>query len=201
MSAILKAFLENEGAIRRFLAGYTKSAEDIEDFAQETFLRGFAAEMRHDIREPRAYLFQIARRVAFERFRKSKRAPMELLEDSGGSDILLDEDQATADEWLDGRRKLALFARAVAHLPPQCRKAFLLRRVDGLQYKQIANRMNITVSAVEKHVAAGMLKCHEFLRAHGYHRSEFGGVDKRRPKQEAADAVGRASYKPEASDD
>ena len=200
MSAILKAFLENEGAIRRFLAGYTKSAEDIEDFTQETFLRGFAAEMRRDIKEPKAYLFQIAKRVALEKFRKSKRAPMDLLEDSGGPDLILDEGQAMADEWLDGRRKLALFARAVAHLPPQCRKAFLMRRVDGLQYKQIANRMNITVSAVEKHVATGTLKCHEFLRAHGYQRSEFGAVDKRRPNDAAVQAARRSSGKPDASD-
>lgn len=201
MSAILKAFLKNEGAIRRFLARYTKSADEIEDFTQETFLRGFAAERRHDIKEPKAYLFQIAKRVVFERYRRDKRAPMVLLEDSGGSDFILDEDQAMADEWLDGRRKLALFAKAVAHLPPQCRKAFLMRRIDGLQYKQIANRMNVTVSAVEKHVAAGMLKCNAFLRAHGYHPSEFGAVEKTARSDKNHNTTPRVTTQSDASDE
>lgn len=178
MSRILKAFLENERAIRRFLTRFSSSAHDIEDFTQETFLRGFAAEMRRDIQSPKAFLFQIARNTALEDIRKKKRKLTLQLEDSGGTDILIDESQPSADEWLDGRRKLAMFTRAVAELPPQCRRAFLLRHVDGLQYKQIANRMSITVSSVEKHVALGLLKCSAYLRAQGYEPSEFGAVEK-----------------------
>lgn len=176
MSEILKAFLENEEAIRRFLGRSGAERHEIDDFTQETFLRGFAAEIRSDIAEPKAYLFQIARNIAHEKFRKNARMPISSAEDSAGAELLIDEDQAAADDWLDGRRKLALFAQAVAQLPPQCRKAFLLRRVDELQYKQIANRMNITVSAVEKHVAVGLLKCNAYLKAHGYDPSEFGAM-------------------------
>lgn len=168
MSDILKAFLENEAAIQRYLARCRVSEQTIEDFAQETFLRGFAAEMRGEIREPKAYLFQIAKSLVLESLRRSKRAPVQALEDSGGPELILDEDQAAAEEWLEARRKLALFVRAVAELPDQCRKAFLMRRVEGLQYKQIANRMHISVSAVEKHVTAGLLKCNAYLREHGY---------------------------------
>jgi RNA polymerase sigma-70 factor (ECF subfamily) len=87
--------------------------------------------------------------------------------------LLIDKDQIDAAAWLDGRRKLALLAQAVAHLPPQCRKAFLLRRIDGMEYKEIAKQMNISVSCVEKHVANGLLKCNVFLRARGYDPSEF----------------------------
>lgn len=134
--------------------------------------------MRRDIQSPKAFLFQIARNTALEDIRKKKRKFTLQLEDSGGTDILVDESQPSADEWLDGRRKLAMFTRAVAELPPQCRRAFLLRHVDGLQYKQIANRMSITVSSVEKHVALGLVKCNAYLRAQGYEPSEFGAVDK-----------------------
>lgn len=180
MSKILKSFLENEQAIRRFLARQRTRPDEIEDQIQETFLRSFAAERKCDIAEPRAYLFQVARNIALEFRRKKARAPVSPLEDSGGSDLVIDEGQSAADEWLDGRRKLALFARAVAALPPQCRRAFLMRRIDGLAYKQIANRMNISVSAVEKHVAVGLLKCNAYLRAQGYEPSEFGaGAAKR----------------------
>lgn len=179
MSEIFKAFLENEKAIRRYISRFCQRKQDIEDFTQETFLKGFAAEMRSEIREPKAYLFRIAKNVVLADIRKNKRKPTGFLEDSGGADIIIDEDQLAADDLMDGRRKLVVFARAVANLSPRCRKAFLMRRVDGLQYKQIANRMGISVSAVEKHVTTGLLKCNAYLRAHGYASSEFGGANNR----------------------
>lgn len=175
MSEILKAFLQNEAAIRRYLARQRGSAQDTQDFVQETFLRGFAAEMKSHIKEPKAYLFQIAKSVVLERLRKNQRAPVSMFEADGDAELILDEEQAAAEEWLEGRRKLALFVRAVAELPPQCRVAFLMRRVEGLQYKQIANRMNISVSAVEKHVTTGLLKCAAYLREHGYGASDLPG--------------------------
>lgn len=178
MSKVLTAFLEHEQAIRRFLSRFSSSAQDVEDFTQETFLKGFAAELRGDVRDPKAFLFQIAKNTALADIRKSKRSPTNKLEDYGGVEVLLDEEQAQADDWLDGRRKLVLFAKAVSQLPPQCRKAFLLRRIEGLKYKQIANRMDISVSAVEKHVTLGLLKCNAYLREHGYEPSEFGAAEK-----------------------
>lgn len=174
MSEILKIFIENEKAIRRYISQFRPDVHDIEDFTQETFLKGFAAETRSEIREPKAFLFKIAKNVALLDIRKKKRRPTDLIEDFSRSELILDEKQCTADEWLDGRRKLVLFAKAAASLPPQCRKAFLMRRVENLHYKQIANRMNISVSAVEKHVTSGLLKCNAYLRGHGYDVSEFG---------------------------
>lgn len=178
MSKILKAFIENEKAIRRYISRYRSDTHDIEDFTQETFLKGFAAEIRSEIREPKAFLFKIARNIALLDIRKKKRGPTVLIEDFSRSELILDEGQPMADEWLDGRRKLALFAKAVANLPPKCRKAFLMRRVENLHYKQIANRMNISVSAVEKHVTSGLLKCNAYLRDHGYDAAEFGAPQK-----------------------
>lgn len=177
MSEILKIFLENEKAIRRFLARQNRvSGPELDDQVQETFLRSFAAERKSAIDEPRAYLFQVARNIVLERRRKKQRRPELWLEDSVGADLIVDERHIGAEDELDGRRKLAALTRAVAALPPQCRRAFLMRRIDGLSYKEIAARMNITVSAVEKHVALGLFKCNASLRARGYAPSEFGAA-------------------------
>lgn len=180
MSEILKAYLENEKALRRFLVRKGAGPHEVDDFAQEAFLRGFAAEIRIEISEPKAYLFRIAENITREKFRKAARSNVLSTVDSPDADLIIDEDQASADQWIDGRRKLSLFAKAVAQLPPQCRKAFLLRRIEGLEYKQIANRMDISISAVEKHVMAGLLKCNAYLKAHGYEPSEFGSKIKDR---------------------
>ncbi len=176
MSGILKAFLENERAIKRYLSRYSSSLQDVDDYAQETFLRGFAAEIRIPVEEPKAYLFKVAKNVMLADIRKQSRSANGYLQETDDVTHILDEGQASVEEWLDGRKKLTLFAKAVAHLSPRCRKAFLLRRIDGLKYKQIANRMDISVSAVEKHVTNGLLKCNQYLREQGYQPSEFGAA-------------------------
>lgn len=179
MSEILKVFLKHEAGIRRHLMRFCSRASDIDDIVQEAFLRGFAAETRSAIKQPKAYLYQIAKNIALDKLRRNALVLMDSLEDSGDSSLILDEGQAMADEQLDGQRKLAMFAEAVAHLPPQCRKAFMMRHVEGFPYKQIATRMNISVSAVEKHVTVGLVKCDAYLRAHGYEPSEFGAAPMR----------------------
>ncbi|MEO0412429.1 MAG: RNA polymerase sigma factor [Pseudomonadota bacterium] len=174
MSKIFRAFVENKTAIERYLKRFSRNAEDVEDFLQETFLKGFAAERQREIKQHKAFLFQIAKHTALAELRRRDKKPSSQLEDFKGFELLLVDDAVGPDDWHDSRRKLALLTKAVAELPPQCQKAFLLRRIDGLQYKQIANRMGISVSAVEKHVAAGLLKCYAYLRNYGYEASEFG---------------------------
>lgn len=197
MSEVLRIFLENERAIRRYLSRFRAAPQDIEDSLQETFLRGFAAEIKGDIVETKAYLFRIAKNIALEKQARAKRVRTEAIEDSGSSDLILDEGQAATEDWLDGRRKLALFAQALARLTPRCRMAFIMRRVEGLNYRQIATRMNISVSAVEKHVAAGLLQCSAYLREHGYQPANLASrasnrtTEKRRAAWEALDRQDR----------
>lgn len=52
------------------------------------------------------------------------------------------------------------FHSVVNDLPPQCREAFKLSRLENLPYKSIAERMNISVNTVEKHIgkALGVLR-------------------------------------------
>ena len=174
MSEILKAFLKNRAAIKRVLARFSFGEADVDDLVQETFIKGFAAEIKAEIEDPRAFLFRIARNLAISEKRTRKRSVEDALEDLGGEGVIQDERQAGSEECLDSRRKIMLFAEAVAQLPPQCRKAFLMRRVEGLAFKQIAVRMNISVSSAEKHVKSGLLKCAAYLMERGYEPSEFG---------------------------
>jgi len=52
------------------------------------------------------------------------------------------------------------FHEVINELPPQCREAFKLSRLENLSYKTIAERMNIYVNTVEKHIgkALGILR-------------------------------------------
>lgn len=178
MSRVLKAYLENRVSLRRYLSKFRGRQQDVEDLAQEAFVKAFAVEKDTDIEDPKAFLFRVARNLALNEVRKSARSPTDTLEDFGGADVVIGE-EAIADEKLDARNKLMVFATAMAELSPRCREVFWMARVDGLKYKQIATRLNITVSAVEKNVARALLKCAQRFRIEGYDPSEIGLAEKK----------------------
>ncbi len=176
MSKILNVFLENEKALRRYLSRLVDTRHDVDDSVQETFLRGFASELKRDILDPKAYLFRIAKNIALEKLRKKGNFPTESTGDSDGIELIVDEQQPPIDQHLDGRLKLAVLLEAIEGLPPRCKEAFILRHVEGLQYAQIADRMQISIKAVEHHLSAGLTKCREYLCDQGYEPSEFSAA-------------------------
>jgi RNA polymerase sigma-70 factor (ECF subfamily) len=56
-------------------------------------------------------------------------------------------------EQMDVESLERLVEKAIDELPEQCRKAFELSRYDGLKYKEIADRMGISVKTVETHIS------------------------------------------------
>ncbi len=176
MSKIYKAFQENEAAIKRIVAKYRWQREDIEDLAQETFLKSFAAEMKQEVLNPKAFLFKVAKNVAISEAKKKRHATTDSVEDLAGIDVYKDESHVCAEEQLNSRQKLFLFSQALAALPLDHQRALIMRKVDGLKFKQIALRLGVSVSTVEKRVAAALLKCSVHLRKSGYDPADFGGT-------------------------
>jgi len=174
MSKVLKSFVQNEYALKRYLARFFPRPQDVDDVAQEAFLRAFASEVKNEVRSPKSFLFRVAKNVALNEIAKKGNSTTDYIEDVGGSDCLPDTEQVSAEDKIDSKKKLLVFSKAVAGLPPKCREAFLLRKVDGLRVKEIARTMEITVSGVEKHVALGLVKCSQYFREQGFDPADFG---------------------------
>jgi RNA polymerase sigma-70 factor (ECF subfamily) len=171
MPSILTAYLENEAALKRFLRrflGRVLSCDMVDDLAQETFLRAYAAEALEDIASPRAFLFKVARNLALNERAKMSSATTDALEDFAGTAVLEDNSRSSVDDQIAARQQARALAEAIAGLPPQCARVFVLRKVHGLSYHEIAQRLNISVSTAEKHVALGLLRCTDQLRREGY---------------------------------
>ena len=157
----MTAFSANESVIRRFLRRFTSNAHDIEDITQETILRALQAEKNQEILEPRAFLFGIARNVARKELAKKSRSIVDFIEDFGAREYISHE--PSVEEGLEGRQRMLLFAEAVATLPAQCQKVFVLKKVYGYSHQEIAKQLGISISTTEKHVAAGLKRCSEFM--------------------------------------
>jgi RNA polymerase sigma-70 factor (ECF subfamily) len=167
LQTILEAYLENKVALRRYLTRFFRSREAADDLAQEAFLRAFAAESGRVIEAPKAFLFKVAKNLALNELARQSAMAIEPLGDFEGREVLEDNSQAAVDDVVDSRERIRLLARAIAALPPQCAKVFILRKMQGMSQKEIAVRLNISVRTVENHVALGLSRCRAYMRAHG----------------------------------
>jgi RNA polymerase sigma-70 factor (ECF subfamily) len=131
--------------------------EDAFDAAQETYLRMLRYEGSRTIESPRSMLFRIAANVAVDQGRAAvtRRAADHLALD----DVELASEEPSGERALASEQDLKMLVAAIDGLPPRCRQVFLLSRVDGMTYPQIARHCGISVKMVEKHVSHALLVC------------------------------------------
>jgi RNA polymerase sigma factor (sigma-70 family) len=169
-------------SLKGFLRRFFSRAQDLEDIAQEAYLRAVEAERAGEpVRSPKAFLFRIAKNAALNELTRKSRLLTDYIEDSAAQDVI--DKGASTEEQVMGQEKLAMFCRAVASLPAQCRRAFLMRKVYGLSHKDIAEQLGISLSTVEKHVASGLLRCSTYMREGGYPVDVVTELDEERRSQ------------------
>ncbi|MDQ8028051.1 MAG: RNA polymerase sigma factor [Brevundimonas sp.] len=150
--------------MRRDIVAYLQrkgeATGDAEDVVQEAFVRFHRA--GHDLTAPdaRPLLFVIARNIRNDRWkaagRESRRHIAEDIHDLDAGPRALASEERRADERLIGRQNLAAAAAVIRALPPRTREAFLLNRFENQTYRQIAQRLGVSVSMVEKHIAEAL---------------------------------------------
>ena len=128
-----------------------RDPEDAEDAVQDTFLRAFRALPRFDHRKVfRAWLLRIlinqCRTHALKRRRRERRFPRDeiALRDTPSSD----GNGANAMGHDERERVVA----AVEALEPLLREAFLLKYVEELEYKEMAEITGASISALKMRV-------------------------------------------------
>lgn len=157
------AYLRHESALKRFIARITRSVPDVEDIAQEAFLRAYAVERCRELEQPKSFLFRIAKHVALSQLSRKARQITDYLEDSEESQVIVTN--GSAEDEVSAVQLLGVHCEAVAELSPRCRHVFLLRKVHGLSHKEIAAHLNIAVSTVEKHLIKAIQQCDRYVRA------------------------------------
>lgn len=182
MSELLEAYRENKGLIRGIIRRYLGRGADIDDLLQETFLRAFAAQMHTEVRHPKAFLLRIARNLSISEARKKVSTNSFSIEDFADSDVLNDDGAGSPEKRLSDRQRLTVLVEALAGLSPELQETFVMRKVDGLSFRQIATRLNVSVSTVEKRAALALVRIDAAVRARGYEPADYGDAVVRGPK-------------------
>lgn len=63
-----------------------------------------------------------------------------------------------------GRQRLQVLVRAIEQLPPRCRDVFVMHKLHELTQADVAQRLDITVKTVEKHLRIGTALCRQALQ-------------------------------------
>src|SRR5690349_20308894 len=156
--------LPHEPALRAWLKRRNLGGLEIDDVIQETYTRLFQAESVAHIHDPRNYAFQVAGSVVVDQLRRMKVVPLASVP---GLDYLeVGSEEPSPERQVIDRDVLTRLAAMIARLPGKIRDVFTLRRVYGLSQREVAAKLGLAESTVEKHMARGFLIMSEFY-GHG----------------------------------
>jgi RNA polymerase sigma-70 factor (ECF subfamily) len=148
--------LPHEAELRTWLSRRPLVGLEVDDVVQESYAILAGLKCVDHIRNPRTYLFEVAKSVVLLALRRSQVISFSALMDVESLDIPCD---APGPEAIAaGRQELEHVAALIAKLPPKCREAFILRKVHELSQRQVAAQMGISENTVEKHMGKA-LRC------------------------------------------
>lgn len=158
------AYQSTYSQLVRFFRNRLGNSNDADDLSQDVFALWLHRKSDSPVKESRAYLFKIANNVLIDHWRRNQRKNSTEID---VEECLLDSHasmtQSDPSEILEQQQRIQKLSEAIELLPPRRREAFLLYRFDGLSQSEIAERMEISVSMVEKHIAAALVHCKNHL--------------------------------------
>lgn len=146
-------FREHYAWLRDKVRRHTGNVHGAEDVASEAFLQLAQHRALDDVREPRALLTTIAKRVLMETWRRRdlEQAYLQTLALAPHPTYPSPEERALIMEAL-----LAVDA-VLDSLPPKARRAFLRSQLDAMTYAEIALELGVSVSMVRQYMTRALL--------------------------------------------
>ena len=152
-----EVFLRDEReALLKFLRTRLPTDEDAQDAVQESLIRMIRY---RDSEPPEAWkrlLYRIAVNVANDQYRYARShhtARHVAMEDALGATFA---NEPAHDDHLVLQEELAAVTEIILTLPPRCQEIFLLNRVEGMTYVEVADTCGISLKAVEKHMTKAL---------------------------------------------
>jgi len=135
------------------------SADAAAEVLHETWLRLGRASEIPTVREPRSYLYRMVLNVAVDQ----RRAHLRWLNKSRVDSVLQTDHEPGPERIVAARSDVAALERALAELPPRCRKIFVAALLEDLPYREIASRFQISLRSVEREMNRAFAHCDRYF--------------------------------------
>lgn len=149
----VREVLPLEASLTRFLRKSWRNRADVDDLCQEVYVRVYEAAKERIPDPARPFVFTVARNLIVNRVRREQIVPIETIGDLDALNVAADE--PGPDRNAMAREELRRLQAALDNLPPRCRQAVILKKIEGLSRKEIALRMGISEDTVHRHLTEG----------------------------------------------
>lgn len=159
----MKALVDQyQGTLIGFFIRRSRNSWDAEELAQEVFCKILRREDIAYSEYNDAYIFTIAWSVLRDRLRRERVRHSDMHVEF--DEELAEEDIVSPDESLKGEQLYAVYIKLLDSLSPRVKEVFILSRYECLTYGQIAERCEISLSAVEKYMMIALKRMKVMLK-------------------------------------
>lgn len=155
-------FVTHHAALVKSVTSIVGSRSRAEDVVQEGFVKFIEAVRAGEVRHPVAFLFRTVRNLAVDRWRR-----LRLEVRTGAGEEIPETVQSlvtSPEDTVMQRDELRTVAAALCELPAPCRRAFALHRVGGYTHEEIAQRLGVSPSMIDKYIRQALTHCRARLR-------------------------------------
>lgn len=142
-------------ALVRYFSRRISSRAEVEDLVHDVFVRLVRRVGVEEMDNPRGYVFATANSVLVDWLRKREIDRVDKHEPFDPRRH--DADAFPPERVLSGQEELARLTTALLELPETTRTIFILRQIEGMRFKDIAERLGLSVSAVEKNMQRALV--------------------------------------------
>jgi RNA polymerase sigma-70 factor (ECF subfamily) len=165
-SFIEQIYRDNHEGFLRFLMYKCGSRDEAEDVLQEAFQKIIKKDDLNEMENPRAYLYKAAQNIIIDRYRKNKHKAKYISEEAAGVDRSepLSSSTIPPERQMAAKQDLDEIYHKLNELPVNCKDAFLMHREHHMKYSEIADKLGVSVSMIEKYIIRAL----KYLRKNNY---------------------------------
>lgn len=150
-----------EPELMQYLQHNWRNRSDIVDLRQEVYARVFDAARTQIPERTRQFVFTTARNLLINRVLHEQIVPIEAVADLEALEIA--KDAPDPERSVIAREELRRLQVALDRLPPRCREAIVLRKIENLSIHEITQRMGVSEKTVKTHLTNGVRALTEAL--------------------------------------
>lgn len=148
-TAFEAVFYRYRGKVSHFVRRSAPVSADWEELVMEVFTRIWVNRAQLDPERPfEAYLFRAARNILIDEMRKKVARSVYLHEGAFAADF----GENDTDSRIEDQELQNWFEAVLRKIPEQRRQVFTMNRIEGLTYREIAGKLNISENTVDTQI-------------------------------------------------